>query len=115
MTLFTTALRSAVNYSYLSDISRLRQVVDLGQILPTPKDGIVTPVTFRVKKRDLRGFLTEVDSQEDGTREITGEWVVFRKLWRRMQDQHTKRSQPDGNGKENNHKDRVIYYLHGGE
>jgi hypothetical protein len=117
MTLFTTALRASVDYSHLSDISRLRNMIDLGQILPTPKDGVVTPVTFRVKKRGLKGFLAEADAAEDGKREVTGEWVVFRRLWRRMQDQHARRgksSNGDAQQSKSHHKDRVIFYLHGG-
>lgn len=85
-----------------------RSVVELSPLLPTPKDGIVTPVSFRVKRRGLRGFLAEADAQETGKREITGEWVINKRMWRRMQTEFaTKKTVPqDG---------RVILYLHGGE
>lgn len=53
-----------------------------------PKDGVVTPVTFTVQRRDLPGVLAEADAVEDGTREISGEWVVSRRIWRRMQREH---------------------------
>lgn len=49
-----------------------------------PKDGIVTPISFRVKRRQLRGFLADADSKEQGNREITGEWVTNKRLWRKM-------------------------------
>ena len=78
---------------------------------------MVTPVTFPVRKRNLRGFLSVVDAAEDGSRELSGEWVVGRKLWKQLQaewkasklprDRKTPPSPP-------RRKDRVILYLHGG-
>lgn len=82
-------------------------VLELGSLLPTPKDGIVTPVSFRVKRRGLRGFLAEADARETGRRQITGEWVINKRLWRRMQTEFaTKKTVPQDA--------RVILYLHGG-
>lgn len=80
---------------------------------------MVTPVTFPVRKRRLRGILSELDSLEDGTRELSGEWVVGRKLWRQLQAEWKasrgsndgKVSSPDGPKR----KDRVILYIHGGK
>jgi len=119
MTLFTTFLRQSVNYTNLSSIELLRQFLNLLQILPTPKDVIVTPISFRVKRRRLTGFLAHADSQEDGTREITGEWVINRKLWKRMQEQYKgspKLKSPDveENMGTSASTEQVIYYLHGG-
>ncbi|GAA96862.1 uncharacterized protein L969DRAFT_17759 [Mixia osmundae IAM 14324] len=88
MTIFTTILREAADYSHLSNIRLLRQMLDLGQILPTPKDGIVTPVSFKVKRRGLKGFLAESDAAETGTRELNGEWVINKRLWMRMQAEY---------------------------
>lgn len=88
MTLLTTAIRESVHYSHLSNLDMLRRVLNLGQILPTPRDGVVTPVTFVVKRRGLRGLLAEADAKETGRREITGEWVVSKRMWRRMQLEH---------------------------
>ncbi|GAA5858543.1 hypothetical protein JCM8547_007353 [Rhodosporidiobolus lusitaniae] len=84
LTLFTTFLREVSSYSHLSSLTRLRSILTLGSLLPTPKDGIVTPISFRVKKRNLRGILAEFDAKEDGEREIHGEWVTNKRLWRKM-------------------------------
>lgn len=101
MTIFTGLVRSASAYSHLSSIERLRRMLDLGQILPTPKDGIITPVSWKVKRRGLRGFLREADRAEDGKRELTGEWVVSKRMWKKMQADHAKRlaSQNGGSAK----------------
>ncbi|KAK4704945.1 epsilon-lactone hydrolase, partial [Phenoliferia sp. Uapishka_3] len=106
LTLFTAFLRESAAYSHLSSLSRLRSVLDLGTLLPTPKDGIVTPISFRVKKRGLTGFLAEADAEEDGKRQITGEWVINRRLWKKMQTEFVLHKAVG--------KDRVILYLHGG-
>lgn len=71
-------------YSHLSSLTRLRSALELSSLLPTPKDGIVTPISFKVKRRNLRGLLAEPDAQENGEREISGEWVTNKRLWRRM-------------------------------
>lgn len=77
-----------MQYSHLSSLNQLRKFLNLGQILPTPGDGVVTPVTFRVKRRGLRGLLKDLDDKEDGRRELTGEWIVSKRIWRRMQSEH---------------------------
>lgn len=59
--------------------------MSIGGLVPVPSDALVTPVTFRVKRRNLRGILSELDAKEDGTRELSGEWVVGNKTWQRMQ------------------------------
>jgi hypothetical protein len=63
-------------------------------------------VTFRVKKRGLRGLLAEADAAEDGKRELTGEWVVGKQTWRRLQAEWRTGKSRD--------KERVILYIHGG-
>lgn len=88
LTLFTTAIRESVQYSHLSSLPTLRRFLSLGQILPVPKDGVVTPVIFQIYKRNLPGILADLDDKEDGTREVTGEWVVSKRIWRRMQREH---------------------------
>jgi acetyl esterase/lipase len=107
--LFTTFLRNSVSYSHLSSIGLLRRVLDLGQVLPTPKDGIVTPVSFKVKRRGLTGFLADADAREDGQRLLTAEWVINRKLWKQMQDEYRRSDASSHVSRE-----QVIYYLHGG-
>ncbi|KAM0755002.1 hypothetical protein T439DRAFT_322062 [Meredithblackwellia eburnea MCA 4105] len=106
LTLFTAFLRESAAYSHLSSLARLRSVLELGTLFPTPKDGIVTPISFRVKPRGLRGFLSDLDRKEDGRRQITGEWVINRRLWKKMQTEFALNKAVG--------KDRVILYLHGG-
>jgi acetyl esterase/lipase len=99
--------------------------MSIGGLIPTPSDALVTPVTFRVRRRKLRGILAEFDSLEDGSRELYGEWVVGKKLWKRLQAEwkasHRSPTTP-GIGESMGHtakqakrKDRVILYLHGGK
>ncbi|SNX87916.1 related to calmodulin-dependent protein kinase [Melanopsichium pennsylvanicum] len=103
---FTRVLRDVAEYSEFASIEGLQNFFDLGAFLPTPKDGLITPVTFRVKKRGLRGFLAEADAAEDGKREISAEWVVGKQTWRRLQAEWR-------SGKQKG-KERVILYIHGG-
>ncbi|BGP38443.1 hypothetical protein JCM10450v2_002388 [Rhodotorula kratochvilovae] len=125
LTLFTTFLREVSSYSHLSSLTRLRSVLELGSLLPTPKDGIVTPISFKVKRRNLRGLLAEADAQESGQREISGEWVTNKRLWRRMTREWTLNKPDEAAAKEGGaagaksggggSKDGVVcLYLHGG-
>lgn len=94
-------------------------------LVPVPSDALITPVTFRVPRRALRGILTEFDELEDGSRELSGEWVVGKRTWQRLQRewQHSKRVKlklgQDTTDAEATHqskrKERVILYLHGGQ
>lgn len=92
-------------------------LMSIGGLCPVPSDALVTPVTFQVRKRKLRGILKELDACEDGRRELSGEWVVGKKTWRRLQDEWRLRKQgkpigaTPGRGKR---KERVVLYLHGG-
>lgn len=106
MSVFTRILRDAASYTEFASIAGLQQFFEMSTLLPTPKDGLITPVTFKVKKRNLRGFLKESDEMEDGNRELTGEWVVGKNTWRRLQSEWR-------NGKRKG-KERVILYIHGG-
>ena len=89
--------------------------MNLSGLVPIPSDALVTPVTFKVRRRKLRGILQEWDALEDGKRELTGEWVVGRRLWRKLQSEW----QRNKAGKEkppDHHKnsERIILYVHGG-
>lgn len=106
MSVFTRIMRDAAAYTEFATVAGLQQFFELSSFLPVPKDGLITPVTWRIKKRGLRGILKEFDEQEDGTREMTGEWVVGKQTWRRLQSEWR-------NGKQAN-KERVILYIHGG-
>ncbi|POW13315.1 hypothetical protein PSTT_03824, partial [Puccinia striiformis] len=131
MTIFTSIVREMANYTHLSSIHQLRKLMDYGQILPTPKDGIITPVSFKVKPENLTGFLKELDSVEDGNRTLTGEWVLSKKTWKRMQTESLNRRRSSQNQNHDldygfqspstaaNHQhglgnDKVIYFIHGG-
>ncbi|POW15440.1 hypothetical protein PSHT_07072 [Puccinia striiformis] len=132
MTIFTSIVREMANYTHLSSIHQLRKLMDYGQILPTPKDGIITPVSFKVKPENLTGFLKELDSVEDGNRTLTGEWVLSKKTWKRMQTESLNRRRSSQNQNHQdldygfqspstaaNHQhglgnDKVIYFIHGG-
>lgn len=76
--------------------------------MPTPRDGIISPIAFKVPRRHLRGFLAAADALETGSREITAEWVINKRLWKRMQGDFCLRNQKVVG------KDRIILYLHGG-
>lgn len=126
MSIFTAFVREAANYTHLSSIHQLRQLLDLGHILPSPNDGIITPVSFKVKRLGLRGFLQALDRAEDGERLLTGEWVVSKKTWKRLQTQTLARRQrhhhlgPEhgfGGPASSAHglgDEKVIFYIHGG-
>ncbi|KAL9935467.1 hypothetical protein V8E36_005815 [Tilletia maclaganii] len=90
MTVFTRIMRDCGTQSEFATIAGLQQFFDLGSLLPVPKDGLITPVTFRVQKRNLRGFLKDADAAEDGKRELTGEWVVTKSTWKRLQSEWRK-------------------------
>lgn len=96
--------------------------MSIGGLVPLPSDALVTPVTFRVRRRRLRGLLEEFDAAETGTRELSGEWVVGKKTWHRLQTEW-KAAQagpkptadaPHTNTKSHKKKERVILYIHGG-
>lgn len=99
----------------------LRGLLNVLGYVPIPSNAMVTPVTFRVRKRKLRGFLADCSTAEDGKRELAGEWVVGRHLWRRLQAEWRasrgeirKSSVASLKGHSVDHKDRVILYIHGG-
>ncbi|KAJ3553417.1 hypothetical protein NM688_g3626 [Phlebia brevispora] len=124
MTLLSCIMRDISRHSQLADIAMIRMLMGISGLVPVPSDAVVTPVTFRVPKRALRGILAEFDAQEDGTRELSGEWVVGRRTWQRLQRewQHTKKLKlklgQDTTAAESvaqpKRKERVILYLHGG-
>jgi hypothetical protein len=93
----------------------MRSLMSLCGLVPIPSDALVTPVTFKVRKRKLRGILQDWDALEDGKRELTGEWVIGRRLWRKLQSEWQKNKV----GKEkppDHHKnsERIVLYVHGG-
>lgn len=102
----------------------IRMLMGISGLVPVPSDALVTPVTFRVQKRSLRGILADFDAIEDGTRELSGEWVVGKRTWQRLQRewQHSKRSKlklgqetTTDPASQPKRKERVILYLHGGK
>jgi hypothetical protein len=94
-------------------------LLGLGGLVPLPPDALVTPVTFRVRKRGLRGILAQFDELEDGKRELSGEWVVTKRLWQRLQAEwkasQTKFRTDSSTPQRKHHNERIILYLHGGQ
>ena len=90
-------------------------LMSIGGLVPVPSDALVTPVSFPVRNRRLRGILAQFDAAETGKRELSGEWVVGKRTWRRLQSEWRARKEgrpsPPGKGKR---KERVVLYLHGG-
>ena len=77
---------------------------------------MATPVTFRVRKRNLRGILAESDATEGGTRLLSGEWIVSRALWKRLQAEWKEsKGKPAHRSAARKRKDRVMLYIHGGK
>ncbi|KAI0783326.1 Alpha/Beta hydrolase protein [Abortiporus biennis] len=122
MTLLSSIMRDAGRHSHLADVATIRLLMSIGGLAPLPSDALVTPVTFRVRKRNLRGLLADFDSAEDGTRELSGEWVVGKGTWQRLQREWRSCKEtkaPLDGGSQSRHrsakrKERVILYLHGG-
>lgn len=115
MTIVNSLARDASSHSHLFDIKFMRSLMSLSGLVPIPSDALVTPVTYKVRKRKLRGILQGWDALEDGKRELTAEWVVGRRLWRKLQSEW----QRNKAGKEkppDHHKnsERIVLYVHGG-
>jgi hypothetical protein len=100
-------------------------LMGIGGLVPLPSDALVTPVTFRVKKRQFRGILQQCDETETGLRELSGEWVVGKKTWQRLQSewkanqqkarQRTEGAQSEGSSGNKPKTERVVLYIHGGK
>ncbi|KAF9469782.1 Alpha/Beta hydrolase protein [Collybia nuda] len=119
MTVVSSIMRGAGRHSSLVDIATIRMLMSIGGLVPLPSDALVTPVTFRVKRRNLRGFLASFDAAETGLRELSGEWVVGKKTWQRLQaDWKATRMRPPGLDQVHKSgtktKEQVILYIHGG-
>lgn len=132
MTILAGIMRDAGRHSKLVDIVRtpfslsvlldvpivtqatIRMFLRIGGLVPLPPDALVTPVTFRVRKRGLRGILAKFDELEDGTRELSGEWVVTKRLWQRLQAEWKHATIDASTPHRKHHNERIILYLHGG-
>ncbi|CAE6367628.1 unnamed protein product [Rhizoctonia solani] len=125
MTLISSFMRGVARHTRLADIAMLRLFMQLGSLVPPPPDALVTPVSFRIRSRELRGLLAPFDQLEYGgaqrskegyqssePRELSGEWVVGKELWTRLNKQWLHERKQHGVG----HRvpERVILYLHGG-
>ncbi|KAF8586272.1 alpha/beta-hydrolase [Ramaria rubella] len=116
MTLISSLMRNTGKHSQLADITTIRSFMQIGGLVPLPSNAMVTPLTFRVRKRNLRGLLAVHDAMEDGHREITGEWVVGKRLWQRLQAEW-KASRANKRKRDTQITksiQRVVLYLHGG-
>ncbi|KAG0702728.1 Alpha/Beta hydrolase protein [Suillus ampliporus] len=124
MTILTSIMRDVSRHSALADITMVRKAMGIGGLVPLPSDALVTPVTFRVRKRNLRGILETSDAMEDEKRELSGEWIIGKRLWQSLQSDYKSTRQA---GERANLVDqakidydlrkgqsRVILYIHGG-
>ncbi|KAH6917059.1 esterase [Coprinopsis sp. MPI-PUGE-AT-0042] len=116
MTIVTSLLREIEVHADLVDIELVRMMMSLTGFAPLPSDAIVTPVTFHVRRRNLRGILADFDASETGRRELHGEWVIGRKTWQRLQHEWKRGSRAEGTSTRAHpkRKERVILYIHGG-
>ena len=101
--------------------SLIRMLMGMGGYIPVSSDALVTPVTFSVRRRRLPGILADLDAAEDGNRELSGEWVVGKRTWRRLQREwRAQRAQvkssaePTSAVHAHRRNERVVLYLQGG-
>jgi hypothetical protein len=89
-------------------------LMNMGGLVPLPSDALATPVTFRVRRRNLRGILAPFDAAETGFRELSGEWVVGKKTWQRLQSEWKISSTSLPERAPTSNRERVVLYIHGG-
>jgi len=129
MTIINSLMRDAGRHSALVDVvcsggsllsaafwfqmmqGTIRLLISLVGLVPLPSDALVTPVKFPVRRRNLRGILAEFDKLETGTRELSGEWVVGRKTWQRLQHEWKHSEDTPHSSRKGG---RVVLYIHGG-
>ncbi|KAG8716850.1 hypothetical protein FRC09_015104 [Ceratobasidium sp. 395] len=126
MTLISSFMRGVGRHTRLTDITMLRLLMQIGALVPPPADALVTPVSFRVLARQLRGLLAPFDELEYGgrgrsksetpkePRELSGEWVVGKALWTRLNRQWLHHKRLNGSSGDHRIPERVVLYLHGG-
>lgn len=89
-------------------------LMNIGGLVPLPSDALATPVTFRVRRRNLRGILAPFDASETGFRELSGEWVVGKKTWQRLQSEWKFTATNPSEKFPLPTKERIVLYIHGG-
>lgn len=114
MTIATSLIRGTSRHIGLVDISTIRMLMNMGGLVPLPSDALATPVTFHVRRRNLRGILAPFDAAETGFRELTGEWVVGKKTWQRLQGEWKMSSENLPEKPATSNQERVVLYIHGG-
>ncbi|EMD42189.1 hypothetical protein CERSUDRAFT_147812 [Gelatoporia subvermispora B] len=116
MTILWSIMKDVGQHSHLADIVTIRMLMSIGGYVPLPSDALVTPVTFRVRKRNLRGILADFDAAEDGKRELSGEWIIGKRTYQRLQREWraAKLSGTHKQGQQSKKNERVVLYLHGG-
>ncbi|WVW78976.1 hypothetical protein I302_100939 [Kwoniella bestiolae CBS 10118] len=96
MTFITSFMRNIADHSSLADIVLIRRFISLHFLVPLPGDAVVTPITFKVPLRKgdeiARGFLREFDLNENGQRELSGEWVVGTDVWKMLKAKRRQRN-----------------------
>ncbi|KXN88868.1 Monoterpene epsilon-lactone hydrolase [Leucoagaricus sp. SymC.cos] len=114
MTIATSLVRGTGRHTGLVDISTIRMLTNMVGLVPLPSDALATPVTFRVRRWNLRGILAPFDAVELGSRELSGEWVVGKKTWQRLQSEWKISSTSLPGRFPTSSRERVILYIHGG-
>ncbi|CAG8521780.1 9798_t:CDS:2 [Acaulospora morrowiae] len=118
LTLMCAAMRALTEHTHLADVDKLRKFVNVLFSL-VPSDIIITPVSFRVSNRSLPGILKELEDLESGDGEISGEWIVPKDLWIKINDEYRLKASihrhlyTDQDGTKWS-KEKVILYIHGG-
>ncbi|KAG1825653.1 Alpha/Beta hydrolase protein [Suillus subaureus] len=107
MTILSSLMRDVSRHSALADIAMVRMAM----------------VTFRVRKRNLRGILETCDAMEDEKRELSGEWIIGKRLWQSLQSDYKSTRKGEGASfvdqtnidyDSRKGQSRVILYIHGG-
>ncbi|KAL7420631.1 hypothetical protein Q5752_004582 [Cryptotrichosporon argae] len=85
MTFMAAFMRNVADHTSFADIVLIRRLISIHHLIPLPADAVVTPVAFAVPAVCApRGFFKDLDAAEQGTRELTGEWVVGTTVWKRL-------------------------------
>ncbi|KAJ3514017.1 hypothetical protein NLJ89_g2615 [Agrocybe chaxingu] len=90
-------------------IGTIRMLMSIGGLVPLPSDALVTPVTFRVKKRNLRGILAKFDEPKTAPTD----WKASSKS-DMATSKFAETSPLSSPGRPTPKKELVVLYIHGG-
>ncbi|RUS33350.1 Alpha/Beta hydrolase protein [Jimgerdemannia flammicorona] len=122
LAMFVSVFQQITSHTHLGDLAMARALVFMPNMIPW--SAVITETSFRVSSHKLKGLLAVHDAQEDGSRELTGEWVAERKVWERWNAETkarasdaAERSALDLGGRikgKRQGREKVVLYLHGG-